>query len=53
MERLRFRSTGAIGIEVELRERALLAEVERRRVDPITRPVRATLLRMLFGRLRT
>lgn len=40
MERLLYRSTSAIDIQAELRQRALLAEVEHRRVDPL--PARRT-----------
>lgn len=52
MERLRFRSTSIVDIQAELRERALLAEVERRRLDPAPRASRPSVLRMLFGRRR-
>lgn len=52
MERLRYRSTSTIDIQAELRERALLAEVQRVRTDPLP-PRRSTLLDiLLLGRRR-
>jgi hypothetical protein len=52
MERLRYRATSVIDLQAELRERALLDDVDRRRIEPVVRPTRSGILRMLFGRRR-